>query len=56
MTNTQETHTSGVNVLPFDEWCTGEAQAHPRFLHWDKTLAIELLLLQYVLAFFNGYI
>ena len=51
MTNTQETHNSGVKVLLFDEWCAEEAQPHPQFQHWGKTLKLELLLLQYVLAF-----
>ena len=51
MKNTQETHNSGVKVLSFDEWCAEESQAHPQFLHWGKTLELELLLLQYVLAF-----
>ena len=51
ITNTQETYNSGVKVLSFDEWCAEEAQAHPQFLHWGKTSDLELLLLQYVLAF-----
>ena len=28
----------------------GVLQAHPQFLYWGKTLELELLLLQYVLA------
>ena len=44
-------HAGGVNVLPFDEWCAEKSQAHPQFLYCGKTLELELLLLQYVLAF-----
>ena len=47
------THTSGVKTY-FDEWCGEESQAHPQFLYWGKTLELELLLLQYVLAFRDG--
>ena len=40
--------TDAEDILPFSQWCGEMANKHPQFFYWNKTLQLEILLLQFL--------
>ena len=51
-------YTTGVSnedsVVPYDEWSKTQSERHPQFLYWSMTISLQLLVLQFVKALWQG--